>query len=149
IGRGRRPVLRCRRRFGAVRADFRRVRTHWAAASSLPGPTEAGAAAAEVGPAAEDGAAAGADAAGAGPRFCPVAAPNRGRPYCVSTFTVALNPPCNGYSAGSTFFNSIRTGNRCTTFTQLPVAFSAGSSENCEPVPGLTLATAPTNVLPG
>jgi len=43
----------------------------------------------------------------------------------------------------------MRTGSRCTTFTQLPVAFSAGSSENCEPVPGLTLATVAANFFPG
>jgi hypothetical protein len=32
-----------------------------------------------------------------------------------------------------------RTGSRCTTFTQLPVAFSGGSMENAAPVPGLKL----------
>ena len=42
-----------------------------------------------------------------------------------------------------------RTGTRCTTFTQLPVAFSGGSSENCEPVLGLTLVTVAENFLPG
>lgn len=56
--------------------------------------------------------------------------------------------PCKGNS-GSSCRSSIRTGRRCTTLTQLPVAFSAGSSENCEPVPGLTLTTLPSNFLPG
>ena len=31
--------------------------------------------------------------------------------------------------------NAILTGTRWVTLTQLPVAFCAGSSENCEPVP--------------
>ena len=30
---------------------------------------------------------------------------------------------------------------RCTTLTQLPVLFCAGSSENSEPVPGVILLT--------
>jgi hypothetical protein len=41
------------------------------------------------------------------------------------------------------------TGTRCTTLTQLPVAFSAGSSENAVPDPGWTLATRPWIVRPG
>ncbi len=41
------------------------------------------------------------------------------------------------------------TGTRCTTLTQLPVAFSGGSSENCEPVPGLTLTTRALKARPG
>ena len=35
------------------------------------------------------------------------------------------------------------TGTRWTIFTKLPVAFSAGSSENAVPDPGCTLATWP------
>ena len=42
-----------------------------------------------------------------------------------------------------------RTGSRCTTFTQLPVAFSAGSMENAAPVPGLKLVIRAWNTLPG
>ena len=33
---------------------------------------------------------------------------------------------------------AIRTGTRCTTLTQLPVAFCGGRIANCAPVPGLT-----------
>ena len=36
-----------------------------------------------------------------------------------------------------------RTGMRWTTFTQLPLAFSAGSAENAAPVPWLTASTWP------
>ena len=36
---------------------------------------------------------------------------------------------------------------RCTTFTQLPDEFSAGSSENCDPEAGATLCTTPFHVL--
>ena len=42
-----------------------------------------------------------------------------------------------------------RTGTRCTTFTQLPVAFSGGSSENCEPVLGTHAGDRAENFLPG
>ena len=34
-----------------------------------------------------------------------------------------------------------RTGTRCTTFTQLPVAFCGGSKANSAPVAGLMLST--------
>jgi hypothetical protein len=43
----------------------------------------------------------------------------------------------------------IFTGTRCTTLTQLPVAFSGGSSEKREPVPALIEFTVPTNTDPG
>ncbi len=36
---------------------------------------------------------------------------------------------------------AIRTGTRWRTFTQLPLAFWAGRTENCEPVPAPMLAT--------
>ena len=39
----------------------------------------------------------------------------------------------------------MRTGTRCVTFTQLPVAFCAGSSENAAPLPPLRLSTTPWN----
>ena len=38
---------------------------------------------------------------------------------------------------------AIRTGTRWVTFTQLPVAFWAGSTENSEPVPRPMLSTWP------
>ena len=41
------------------------------------------------------------------------------------------------------------TGTRCTTLTQLPLAFCAGRIENCEPVPGLTATTVPQKVRSG
>ena len=37
----------------------------------------------------------------------------------------------------------MRTGTRCTTFTQFPLAFCGGRIANCAPVPGLTEATVP------
>ena len=50
----------------------------------------------------------------------------------------ALSPACSAHAVDSRARACRRTGNRCTTLTQLPVAFSAGSSENCAPVPGLS-----------
>ena len=44
---------------------------------------------------------------------------------------------------------SISTGRRCTTFTQLPVAFWAGSGEKASPEPGLKLATWPVSFTSG
>jgi hypothetical protein len=44
------------------------------------------------------------------------------------------------------FFGALKvifTGSRCTTFTQLPVAFSGGRSEKAAPVPALRLSTLP------
>jgi hypothetical protein len=43
----------------------------------------------------------------------------------------------------------MRSGTRCTTLTQLPLAFCAGRIENCEPVPGLTATTVPQKVRSG
>ena len=45
--------------------------------------------------------------------------------------------------------NTMRTGTRCTTLTQLPLAFCGGRIANCAPVPGLTDATVPWKVCPG
>src|SRR6476469_8405480 len=39
--------------------------------------------------------------------------------------------------------NAILTGRRCTTFTQLPLEFSDGSTENCAPVAGAIASTVP------
>ena len=38
---------------------------------------------------------------------------------------------------------------RCTTLTQLPVVFWAGSSEKLEPEAGLMLCTTPFHSMPG
>src|SRR5712675_2250207 len=78
----------------------------------------------------------------------PVAAASLGSCECVSTVTLALSPACNRNPA-STWVSWRRTGTRWTTFTQLPVAFSGGRMENCEPVLGLTLVTSAENRLPG
>jgi hypothetical protein len=45
----------------------------------------------------------------------------------LSTVTVALMPERSGGSSAPCG-NVIRTATRCTTFTQLPVAFCAGSN---------------------
>ena len=42
-----------------------------------------------------------------------------------------------------------RSGTRCTTLTQLPLAFCGGRIANCAPVPGLTDSTVPENVVSG
>src|SRR5208337_3066183 len=65
---------------------------------------------------------------------------SQGRRCSVSTSTVTLNPAWSGAS-GSKWSMLKRTGRRWTTFTQLPVAFSAGRSEKVNPVPGLKLST--------
>src|SRR6185437_14806638 len=64
----------------------------------------------------------------------------------VSTLTLALSPE---RTAGRVPSRRSRTSSRCTTFTQLPVAFSGGRTENCEPVPGVMLVTTARKVLPG
>src|SRR5882757_168783 len=66
----------------------------------------------------------------------------------VSTLTSALNPACSNTAASASVMCK-RTGTRCTTLTQLPVAFSGGSSENWDPVPGLKLTTCAVKRLPG
>ena len=43
----------------------------------------------------------------------------------------------------------MRTGMRCTTFTQLPEVFCAGRTENSEPLLGAMLSTVPSQVRPG
>ena len=61
---------------------------------------------------------------------------------------MTLMPEASGTSAWLASIDS-RTGSRCTTLTQLPDAFSGGSREKLEPVPGLVLSTVPVNVLSG
>ena len=62
----------------------------------------------------------------------------------MSTVTLALMPLLT-ISAASPVSSFSRTGMRCVTLTQLPVAFCAGSSENSAPVPAPMLSTVPWN----
>src|SRR5690606_24701869 len=71
------------------------------------------------------------------------AMPNRLAKLCetsVSTSTLALMPVRMSTSSPPVSSFSL-TGMRCVTFTQLPVAFCAGSSENSAPVPAPMLST--------
>src|SRR3546814_8502541 len=68
-------------------------------------------------------------------------------PSPVNTRTSADSPAImsrDGFSS-----NAIRTGTRCVTLTQLPVAFCAGSTENSLPVPEPIVSTWPRTVSPG
>ena len=58
----------------------------------------------------------------------------------VSTVTVALMPVLRASEASASL---MRTGMRCTTLTQLPVAFCAGISENSDPVAAPIDSTVP------
>jgi hypothetical protein len=62
--------------------------------------------------------------------------------------TVTLMPARRSRTS-SLCVNSMRTGTRCTTFTQFPLAFCGGRIANCAPVPGLTAATVPRKARPG
>jgi hypothetical protein len=70
------------------------------------------------------------------------------RVWPVSMSTTTLIPARSG---GALSFVSIlsRTGRRCTTFTQLPDEFCAGSTANCAPVAGLIVATLAFHSAPG
>ena len=57
-------------------------------------------------------------------------------------------PARNGGASAGTSTRS-RTGTRCTTLTQLPEAFWAGSTENSAPEAGLMLATDAAQVRSG
>ena len=62
--------------------------------------------------------------------------------------TTADIPARIGCGFPTSFCSSrIFTGTRCTTFTQLPVAFSGGSRENRAPVPALMESTLPWNTI--
>ena len=52
-------------------------------------------------------------------------------------------PTRSGCAASSFGSSAMRTGTRCTTLIQLPVAFCGGSSENAPPEPAAMLATTP------
>src|SRR5262249_2798204 len=73
---------------------------------------------------------------------------SQGNRTLVSTSTVALMPARSGWS-GSPSSMTTRTGTRCTIFTQFPVEFCGGSTENSEPVPALMLSTWPWKTLSG
>src|ERR1700760_392834 len=60
----------------------------------------------------------------------------------VSIDTFALMPD-RRFGVASSGSKKIRSGTRCTTFTQLPLAFCGGRIANCAPVPGLTDCTVP------
>jgi hypothetical protein len=62
--------------------------------------------------------------------------------YPIWILTIAEVPKRKGCS-GSGFMMRTRTGTRCVTFTQLPVAFCGGNNENAFPEPPLMLSTMP------
>ena len=59
----------------------------------------------------------------------------------MSIVTSTDRPIRSGLSGGSGWSSTILTGMRCTTLTQLPVAFSGGSNAKAEPVPMLMEST--------
>ncbi len=71
------------------------------------------------------------------------------RPACApsvlltSTFASIDRPTRSGCAASSLASSAMRTGTRCTTLIQLPVAFCAGSSAKAAPVPAPRPATRP------
>ena len=73
------------------------------------------------------------------------AASARVLPLWSLTLTVASmdRPTRSGLVVISCGSRRMRTGTRCTTLIQLPVAFCAGSSEKAAPVPALMPATVP------
>ena len=71
------------------------------------------------------------------PRSCPV-----------STFTSTLMPTRSGGLPG-VLLTRMRIGMRCTTLTQLPLVFSAGSNEKLEADAGLMRSTVPAHRWPG
>jgi hypothetical protein len=66
----------------------------------------------------------------------------------VSTLTSTLMPTRSGGFPGA-LSTRTRMGMRCTTLTQLPLEFSAGSSEKLEADAGEMLSTVPVQVWPG
>ena len=63
--------------------------------------------------------------------------------------TVALDPRRSGLSGLGALVILILMGKRWVTFTQLPVAFSGGSTEKVAPEPALMLSTTPSRESPG
>src|SRR5262249_53249162 len=77
----------------------------------------------------------------------PISLPSdRLRPVSISTLTLM---PARRSLVSWSGSNTIRTGTRCTTFTQFPLAFCGGRMANWAPVPGLTAATVPWKAWPG
>ena len=70
------------------------------------------------------------------------------RSRSVSMETATVMPARNGYPFGGCS-TSRRTGIRWTTFTQLPVAFWGGSTENSAPVAGAIASTVAGHSTPG
>ena len=68
------------------------------------------------------------------------------REWPVWMLTSTLIPARSGGRFRSLVSTATRSGIRCTTFTQLPLVFCAGSSENCCAAAGLMLATVPCQV---
>ena len=73
---------------------------------------------------------------------------NGSRLWPVSISTLTLMPE-RSRCVSSSLSKAMRTGTRCTTLTQLPLAFCGGRIENCAPVPGLTATTVPLKVWSG
>ena len=67
--------------------------------------------------------------------------------YFVNTRTSADSPAIMSRAGFSS--KAMRTGTRCVTLTQLPVAFWAGRTENSLPVPAPIVSTWPRTVTPG
>ena len=63
--------------------------------------------------------------------------------------TLALDPKRSGLSGIGALVILTRTGKRWVTLTQLPVAFSGGSTEKLAPEPALMLSTTPSSLSPG
>ena len=82
-----------------------------------------------------------------GEDLCRVAGDVRGalrelRPFPRKSIRTFMDSPMrSGCSASCSGRNLIRTGTRCTTLIQLPLAFWAGKSANAAPVPMPTPAT--------
>ena len=58
-------------------------------------------------------------------------------------------PRRRGLFSGKGGRRTIFTGTRCTTLTQLPVAFSGGSRVKAAPVPAMMESTVPLNLTLG
>ena len=80
-------------------------------------------------------------------RRAPAARPHRRasgrRCRATSTFASIDRPTRSGCAASCFGSSAMRTGTRCTTLIQLPVAFCAGSSAKAAPVPAPRPATVP------
>ena len=86
-----------------------------------------------------------------GPYLPPMEAGSRSRRLFerpVSTETEALTPEESPAEASASA-SLRRTGTRCVTFTQFPVAFCAGSKENSAPVPAPIASTVACTLRPG